>query len=204
MTAPVLAALFSVGLAGPARAQAPAASAAAEVPAADVDAAQPLSEPPLFAAPTDPAAIERTTNEISSGLRCPVCQGLSVNDSPAEGARAMKARIHELVLMGYSQQQIEDYFVDRYGTWVLLAPPATGQHWAVYVAPIVFLVGGAGLIALFLRGRQGVAAAAPAPSAATSAPSAPASLAADQDDELEPYRRRILAELGHHSPEGAP
>lgn len=166
-----------------------------------------LAEPPAGPPLTDEAAIDALTSETSSGLRCPVCQGLSVNDSPADGARAMKARIRELVTQGYSREQIEDYFVDRYGVWVLLAPPDQGRHLAVWLGPVAFLLAGVGVIGVLLRTRAQPAAAAtaqdaaPAPDAAPAQEPAPAQAAPPAQppaapDALEPYRRRILAELG--------
>ncbi|MCK6506108.1 cytochrome c-type biogenesis protein CcmH [Myxococcota bacterium] len=173
----------------------PAAASAAD------PAPQPLDEPPLLPPPASDAETDATTAVVSDGLRCPVCQGLSVNDSPADGARAMKARIRELVAMGYSQEQIEDYFVARYGTWVLLAPPAERQHWAVYLAPVVFLGGGLAVIGWSYRNRRTAAPVAGAP-APTPADEGRAAAPADEleDDDLEPYRRRILAELGLSAP----
>lgn len=168
------------------------ASAAGQAP-------QPLDEPPLLPPPATDAETDAVTAEVSDGLRCPVCQGLSVNDSPADGARAMKARIRELVAMGYSREQIEDYFVARYGTWVLLAPPVERQHWAVYLAPVAFLVGGLGVIGLSFRARK-VAATAEAESARAGSGGAGAPVDEVEDDDLEPYRQRVLAELGLSAP----
>jgi len=147
------------------------------------DAPTPLDEPPLTPPITDVAALDTLTEHVSDGLRCPTCQGLSVNDSPAEGARAMKARIRELVAQGYTKEQIDDYFVDRYGTWVLLSPPTQGRHWAVWLAPVGFLLVGGGVAAGFMRARK-TGELAPAPSAEP-----------EEQDELEPWRQRILAEL---------
>lgn len=179
----------------------PSSSASASAP-------QPLADPPLLPPPSSEAETDATTSVVSDGLRCPVCQGLSVNDSPADGARAMKARIRELVAMGYSREQIEDYFVARYGNWVLLAPPAERQHWAVYVAPVVFLVGGLGIIGWSYRARRsGVAAVVTTPTAGEMSAEGAAERArldADEDEELEPYRRRILAELGLSAPAERP
>lgn len=189
-------------LLGAARAEDPpsgTSSAALEAASAAGQEPQPLDEPPLLPPPATDAETDAVTSEVSDGLRCPVCQGLSVNDSPADGARAMKARIRELVAMGYSREQIEDYFVARYGTWVLLAPPVERQHWAVYLAPIIFLVGGLGVIGLAYRARR---AEGGAPSAEAAPPTAGAAAAADEleEDDLEPYRQRILAELGLSAP----
>ncbi|MCB9766517.1 MAG: cytochrome c-type biogenesis protein CcmH, partial [Alphaproteobacteria bacterium] len=72
--------------------------------------------------------MEARTLTLAHGLRCPVCQGMSVADSSSEAAVNMKNRIRELVTAGYTDDQIEDYFIDRYGTWVLLEPPDDGVN----------------------------------------------------------------------------
>lgn len=89
--------------------------------------------PPMFAPP--PASeVDPLTIKIASRLRCPVCQGMSVADSPSKTAVEMKGRVRELVEQGYSEQQIIDYFVARYTDWVLLEP-TFADHWAVWVVP---------------------------------------------------------------------
>lgn len=96
--------------------------------------------PPAGQAPPQ-EQLEATTYRIASELRCPVCQGLSVADSPSPTAVAMKDRVRELVGQGYSEPQIQDYFVSRYGEWVLLAPPANGLAWLLWLGPAVLLGG---------------------------------------------------------------
>lgn len=150
-------------------------------PMKDEDAGKPLAEAPLLAPPSREDAEERTT-QLASQLRCPVCQGLSVGASPSEAARAMRDRIHELVTLGYSDEQIVDYFVVRYGTWVLLAPPKQGFTWLLWAGPGVGVAGG--LVWLMARSRD---RGAPPP------PSTQAQAAPLNED---PYRARILAELG--------
>ena len=71
---------------------------------------------------------EARTRSIGLIIRCPVCQGLSVADSSSDAAVAMSNRIEELVAAGYSDQQILDFFADRYGDFILLAPPKEGMH----------------------------------------------------------------------------
>ena len=51
--------------------------------------------------PLSGAALDEQTKNVASVLRCPVCQGLSVNDSPAEMAVSMKHQVRELVARGY-------------------------------------------------------------------------------------------------------
>ena len=91
------------------------------------------------------------------------------------------------VVQGYSEEQILDYFSDRYGNWVRLEPEAEGLNLVIFVLPAAVLVLGG----LFLAAR-----ARPTPEA-----DAPEALPAETDDvtDLEAqdeYRRRILEELG--------
>lgn len=80
------------------------------------------------------AEVDALTLKLSAKLRCPVCQGMSVADSPSHTAVEMKNRIREFVAAGYTEDQIVDYFVSRYGEWVLLKP-SYGDHWAVWLVP---------------------------------------------------------------------
>lgn len=183
----LLAVLAAVGLAwgqSPTEDIDPEADAAA---AAEIASAPGLSEPPLLDPPDAETAAARTKH-ISSGLRCPVCQGLSVADSNADAARAMHDRIAELVSQGYSEDQIVDYFVGRYGAWVRLEPPREGLNWIIWVGPVVLFVVGAGVVARQVGGRAEEAAApAPAPPPAAT----PAKAEGTPD-----YRAQVLAELG--------
>jgi len=53
--------------------------------------------------------------DIARGLACPVCQGLSVADSPSQLATQMRELILQKVEDGETREQIVQYFVDRYG-----------------------------------------------------------------------------------------
>jgi len=150
-----------------------AASPAADAP---VGLAEPPAGPPL-----DGAALEDEARRISLGLRCPVCQGLSVADSNADAARAMRARVYELVAQGYTEQQIVDYFVDRYGAFVQLEPEAEGLNLLLFLAPPAVVLAGVGVWAA--RSRAAAAPGAP--------PRTEAGLPASED----PYQVAILAEL---------
>ena len=148
--------------------------------ASEADNSEGVGFPPDGPPVTDDAILEARTYTLSKGMRCPVCQGLSVADSGAEAAVAMKARTRELVGMGYSDGQIVDYFVGRYGTWVLLEPPAEGVNYLIFLAPLA-LVGLGGLAWWSSVKRNKDAGGTPAPAPKT----------ADDD----PYTRRVLDEL---------
>jgi cytochrome c-type biogenesis protein CcmH len=154
-----------------------------------------LAEPPALA-PPDPETAKAEAERIADGLRCPVCQGLSVADSNADAAVAMYARIAELVRLGYSQEQIEDYFVDRYGEWVRLDPPVEGLHWLLWVAPALLAVVGAAAIALRARGQAPTPARLPAGTPTSGGAPAAAASAGEGADPADRHRAAVLAALG--------
>jgi cytochrome c-type biogenesis protein CcmH len=86
--------------------------------------------------------LERRTMEISSELRCPVCQGLAIGDSPSQMAANMKAQVRELLERGYTEQQILSYFEKSYGQFVLLKPKFQGVNSLVWILPLLALAGG--------------------------------------------------------------
>jgi cytochrome c-type biogenesis protein CcmH len=63
----------------------------------------------------------------------------------------MKGVIRTQVAAGHSDDEIRDYFVSKYGEWVLLEPPAHGFNLLVYLLPALALLGGAGLIMVAVR-----------------------------------------------------
>jgi len=91
-----------------------------------------LGSAPLRAAAPD---LEDRTREIASELRCVVCQNLSVADSPSEMAQQMRAIVREQLQAGKSPEQIKEFFVSKYGEWVLLKPKTSGVALLLWVAP---------------------------------------------------------------------
>ena len=112
---------------------------------------------PLAAAPVS----EETVHEVAAQLRCVVCQSLSVADSPSETARQMKVIIRERLAAGESPEQVTAYFVDKYGLWILLAPPRQGFNLLVWVVPFVGLAAGLVLVLVLARRWSRRAASAP-------------------------------------------
>lgn len=78
---------------------------------------------------------EREVYEIAARLRCVVCQNLSVADSPSEMASQMRAVIRERLAAGERPDQVIEYFVGKYGEWILLEPPRRGFNLLVWVLP---------------------------------------------------------------------
>lgn len=99
----------------------------------------------------DDARLERRTREVASQLRCVVCQGVSIEASPSQLAREMRALVRDQLAAGRSESEVKQYFVDRYGEWVLLEPEPTGFNLLVYVLPVLMLLGGATFVGVMAR-----------------------------------------------------
>jgi cytochrome c-type biogenesis protein CcmH len=103
--------------------------------------------------------------EIASQLRCVVCQNLSVADSPSETATQMRGVIRQRLAAGERPDQVIQYFVDKYGEWILLEPRRHGFTLIVWLLPPLAAVAGIGLAAVLLtrwtRRRRRATAATP-------------------------------------------
>lgn len=121
--------------------------------------------------------LDRRTAEISALLRCPVCQGLAVADSPAEMAVNMKGQVRELLARGFTEEQILRYFERSYGEFVLLRPKFRGVNALVWLLPVLALLAGLMLVAVKVRKLE-----------------SPPAVAAPPDDEYDDeYAKRVRA-----------
>ncbi|MEW5738290.1 MAG: cytochrome c-type biogenesis protein [Myxococcota bacterium] len=108
---------------------------------------------------TDPldAAREARVQRLGKHLRCAVCQGVSIADSPASMARAQLDKVRELVAQGKTDDEIYDYFVERYGEWALMEPRKSGVTLGLWVFPVLLLA--IGLYVIWAQSKKGPAPA---------------------------------------------
>ena len=117
-------------------------SAGATVPAP----AESLHSSGMQSQPPGVSRLDDSVRAVASMLRCPVCQGESIQESPAALAKEMRQVVREQLASGRSSEEVKAYFVSKYGEWILLEPKAEGANLTVYLAPVVVLIGGAVLI----------------------------------------------------------
>jgi cytochrome c-type biogenesis protein CcmH len=88
--------------------------------------------------------------EVGAQLRCPICQGESVADSPSFLAKEMRQVIREQLGEGKSEQKVIQYFIRRYGSQIAWSPPWQGFSLLAWLVPIVLLLAGVGLLVMIV------------------------------------------------------
>ncbi len=90
-------------------------------------------------------------NEVARQLYCPVCENTPLDVCPTTACAQWRALIREKLELGWSNEQINTYFVTQYGDRVLSEPPRRGLNWLVYVIPPVVILIAALFLALLIR-----------------------------------------------------
>ena len=87
---------------------------------------------------------EEQTINITKNLRCLICQGQSVYDSDSDFANSMKILVDKKLEEGLSENEIYDFFKEKYGDWILYDPGLNKNTYILWLLPIlIFLLGGA-------------------------------------------------------------
>jgi cytochrome c-type biogenesis protein CcmH len=112
------------------------------------------------------AVTQDEVNAIARQLYCPVCENEPLDVCRTAACQQWRAQIAQMLGEGQTEQQIKQYFVDRYGLRVLAQPPAEGNSLLLWALPIVALILGSVYVTLLLRrmrARGAAAATAPKP-----------------------------------------
>ena len=151
---------------GPASAQSPDSQANADVP---------------------PGYDVKEAQRIDRMLMCPVCPAETIDQAQVEISRQMRRVVREMLAEGASRDQILQFFVDRYGTGVLAAPPKSGLNLVVWVVPVVGVLAALGGALLVIRSMTGPGSGEPVEDVSL-------------EDGLEPYLDVIDRDLALESP----
>jgi len=117
----------------------------------------PVQEPMIFENPQQ----EERFKQLTSELRCTVCQNQNLADSDAQLAHDLRAQVHEMLLAGKSDDEIKQFMVDRYGDFVLYRPPVQENTLLLWLAPIVLLLIGVIILRVNIKKRAALLASAP-------------------------------------------
>lgn len=130
----------------------------------------------------DDPVLEERARDLSSEIRCLVCQNESIDESNAQLARDLRILVRERLVAGDTDQQVLDFLVARYGDYVLLRPPVKGTTALLWFGPVIVLLLAGGIIAV--RTRSSRTQQAPAQTALSEEEKA--RVAALLDDDREP------------------
>ena len=81
--------------------------------------------------------IEQRATALNKSIMCPVCPGESIDQSQNSLSIQMRAIVREKLDEGWTDQQIKDFLVERYGPSVLMEPPTSGFGLAAWIVPPV-------------------------------------------------------------------
>src|SRR5712692_3387902 len=137
--------------------------------------------------------LDQRVHDVASQLKCLVCQGESVADSPATLSQQMRGVIRQQLQSGKSEQEVIQYFVSRYGDRILLSPPWQGLTLLAWLVPIALMLGGILLLLLVLRSWQSQSDKSPLDAGRTE------SVDIDQN-ELVYYQKQVEQELAADDP----
>ena len=95
--------------------------------------------------------LDQRVYDVASQLKCLVCQGESVADSPATLSQQMRGIIRQQLQSGKAEQEGLQYFESRYGERILGSPPWQGFTLLAWLVPVALLLGGTVLLCIVLR-----------------------------------------------------
>lgn len=102
---------------------------------------------------------EARAQHLMKELRCLVCQNQAISESHAPLARDLRVLLRERIAAGDTDQEALDFMVARYGDWVLLDPPINAKTYILWFGPLLILIPGFIISAIYLRRRRAAAKA---------------------------------------------
>lgn len=109
----------------------------------------------------DDPVLEERARDLSSEIRCLVCQNESIDESNAQLARDLRILVRERLVSGDTDQQVLDFLVARYGDYVLLRPPVKGTTALLWFGPAIVLLLAGGIIVVRTRASRSGSLTAP-------------------------------------------
>ena len=119
--------------------------------------------------------MEQRSQALNTTIMCPVCPGESIDQSQVALAVQMRGIVAEKLAAGWSDEQVREFFVERYGPSVLLEPQTEGISLAVWLAPPIGVAAAIGVFVIALRHMRRKPAASDGDT---------------DDDDLQPYYAR--------------
>ena len=115
----------------------------------------------MLAAPLRADNLEASVARLAMELRCVVCQNQTVAESNAPLAADMRRVIRTQLESGRSEQQVVEFFEQRYGAFVHYSPPLRPSTWLLWGSPFLLVAAGLAILLTALRRRSQASRPAP-------------------------------------------
>lgn len=102
----------------------------------------------------DDPALEARARVLDHEIRCVKCQSEVLASSNADWAQDARRQVRELISGGASDDEVKQWFLDRYGEFVLMNPAKTGSTLALWLAGPAMLLIAVLLAFSYLRARS--------------------------------------------------
>ena len=100
--------------------------------------------------------LENRARNLSSNIRCLVCQNENIDSSESEFAKDLRLFIREQLIEGRTDDEIEKFLVSKYGTYILFKPEFRGYNIFLYLfGPFVFIFSFIMILFVFLNSKKG-------------------------------------------------
>ena len=102
------------------------------------------------------AKLEDRARNLSSNIRCLVCQNENIDSSESEFAKDLRLFIREQLVEGRTDDEIEKFLVSKYGAYILFKPEFTGYNIFLYlIGPFIFIFSFIMILLVFLNPKKG-------------------------------------------------
>jgi len=144
--------------------------------------------------------LDQRVHDIGEQLKCPICQGESVADSPSLLAQEMRGVIRQQLQEGKSEQEVVQYFAHKYGEQIVWSPSWQGFSLLAWLAPIGLLLVRSVLTFFTVRDWRALTSLTPPNSLHRDAQEGEELLMPVDETELAQYRAQLEEELAADDP----
>ena len=99
--------------------------------------------------PLPDAEAEARAHALFYELRCVVCEGEPIAESPVEVAAAIRAYVRQRIAAGEGDEAIKAALAARYGESILMSPRFGARTWLLWLNPLLVLLLGAAIITAY-------------------------------------------------------
>ena len=78
--------------------------------------------------------------QLSNELRCPMCQNTNLSGSTGGVAEDLRREIHRMIVVGMSNEEIEQFMFERYGDFIFYRPRLRAETILLWFGPLLFLI----------------------------------------------------------------